>query len=116
MYVCSGLCINSEAGYDGCHISISSPVWMTWLSNTVRSLIPWYSDDRHTHGLTYLRCEKSGFVYLWKLNPVQGLHNMALMRLFCPKCVLENKFNNHGSMRYLCFSYKFSLHNLAGSS
>ena len=114
--VCSSLCINIEARYDDWHISISSPVWMTWLSNTVRSLIPWYLDDRHTHRLTCLRCEKSGVLYSWKLNPVQGPHNISLMRLCCPECVLEHQFKNHGSLSYLCFSYEFSLRSSAGSS
>ena len=31
------------------------------------------------------------------------------------KSALENQFNNHGSLHYLCFSYEFSLRNSAGS-
>ena len=89
---------------------------MTWLASTVRLLIPWYSDNRHTHGLTCLRCDKSGFVYSWKFNPVQGPHNIALMPLCCPECVLEHQFKNHGSLCYLSFSYAFSFRSSAGSS
>ena len=57
-----------------------------------------------------------GFVYSWKFNPVQGPHNIALIRLCYPECVLEHQFNNYGSLRYLCFSYEFSLLSSVGSN